>query len=606
MPQTTEEGAISVVFSIPGDTFRVGEKHFRLIDVQTGLVESSATNGDATFFSQGVVQTVQEQSISVFVPNVVRSSVTEERTSQTVSVKQNSSSTSKQIATYYDPLAQNFLINASQYPQGMFLSSVRVCFQTKDVSVPVTMQIRPTVNGFPSSGVVYPFASVTLTPDRVNTVAPNSKPDLTDPTKYTEFVFDAPICLQPGEHSIVFVSNSNSYFLYCAKKDEKNFIDNNNISAIPYVGSLFESQNGATWIPTPATSMLFSMQKKVFTTDTALAHFEADTSTIAADTVYDLAHFMTTDVVLANTSINYEFISQQYTGNTTHSYLPIVPFVDYRMVDGYDRRVLNKTTGNTTVKIRATMATQNRDVSPMIDKTRLNWLAIENKINNLPLSNSGVVLSSGGSGYANSADVTVTISGGGGAGAAATATVTSNVISAVYITSPGTGYTTSPTITITPGSGGGSGAVVTYNGEDKRSGGPSAIRYFTKRVNLAEGFDSSDLRVYLTTYLPPLSGIQVYYKVLSGGDAETFEDKNYAMMTQLNNTTFVSANESDYRELTFAPGINSVANNYISYTSGSTSFSDFSTFAIKVVLYGQSTVDVPRFKELRVIALPRG
>jgi hypothetical protein len=296
----------------------------------------------------------------------------------------------------------------------MFLSSVRVCFQTKDVSVPVTMQIRPTVNGFPSSGTVYPFATVTLTPDKVKTVAPNSKPDLNDSTKYTEFVFDAPIFLQPGEHSIVFVSNSNSYNLYCAKKDEKNFIDNNNISAIPYVGSLFESQNGSTWIPTPATSMMFSLHKKVFTTDTALAHFEADTSTIASDTVYDLAHFMTTDVVLANTSVNYEFMSQKYTDNTTHPYLPIVPFVDYRMVDGYDRRVLNKTTGNTTVKIRATMATQNRDVSPMIDKTRLNWLAVENKINNLPLTTSGVIISSGGSGYTSTP--TVEISGGGGSG----------------------------------------------------------------------------------------------------------------------------------------------------------------------------------------------
>jgi hypothetical protein len=601
-PQTTEEGAISVVYSIPGDTFRVGEKHFRLIDVQTGLVESSSTNGDATFFSQGVVQTVQEQSISVFVPSVIRSSVSEERTSERSSIKGNSSSSTKQIQTYYDPLAQNFLISSYQYPQGMFLSSVRVCFQTKDVSVPVTMQIRPTVNGFPSSGTVYPFATVTLTPDKVKTVAPNSKPDLNDVTKYTEFVFDAPIFLQPGEHSIVFVSNSNSYNLYCAKKDEKNFIDNNNISAIPYVGSLFESQNGSTWIPTPVTSMMFSLHKKVFTTDTALAHFEADTSTIASDTAYDLAHFMTTDVVLANTSVNYEFISQQFTGNTSHSYLPIIPFVDYRMVDGYDRRVLNKTTGNTTVKIRATMATQNRDVSPMIDKTRLNWLAVENKINNLPLKTSDVVISSGGIGYTSTP--TVEISGGGGAGAAAVATVTNEVVTAVTITSPGTGYITSPTITLSGG--GGSGAVVSYNGENKRSGGNSAIRYFTKQVTLAEGFDSEDLRVYLTTYLPPLSGIQVYYKVLSTGDSETFEDKNWAIMTQLNNTTFVSANESDYRELTFAPGTGNVPDNYINYTSGSTTFSDFRTFAIKVVLYGQSSVDVPRFKELRAIALPRG
>ena len=57
--------------------------------------------------------------------------------------------------------------------------------KTKDTTVPVTLQIRPTVNGYPSSTVIYPNGTVTLTPDKIKTT---TSPDLDDATKYTEFV----------------------------------------------------------------------------------------------------------------------------------------------------------------------------------------------------------------------------------------------------------------------------------------------------------------------------------------------------------------------------------------------------------------------------------
>ncbi len=205
-----------------------------------------------------------------------------------------------------------------------------------------------------------------------------------------------------------------------------------------------------------------------------------------------------------------------------------------------------------------------------------------------------------------SADVTVTITGGGGSGATATATVASNVITAITLTNAGSGYTTSPTITLTPGAGGGSNAVVTYNGEDKKSGGNSKARYMTRRVTLADGFDSGDLRVYLTAYKPSGSNIYVYYKLLSGSDADAFDDKNYQLMGQLGNANFVSTSETDYRELVFAPGTTDLANNAITYTSGSTAYNTFKTFSIKVVMSGSDTTDVPKVRDLRAIALPSG
>jgi hypothetical protein len=182
----------------------------------------------------------------------------------------------------------------------------------------------------------------------------------------------------------------------------------------------------------------------------------------------------------------------------------------------------------------------------------------------------------------------------------------SNTVNAVYITNAGSGYTSSPTITLTPGSGGGANAVVTYIGETEKSGGNATARYMTRRVTLADGFDSGDLRVYVTANKPAGTNIYVYYKILSASDPGVFDDKSYQLMTELGNANFVSLNENDDRELTFAPGVNGIANNSVSYTSAGTAFTTFRTFAIKIVMSSSNTGIVPRIKDMRAIALPAG
>ena len=77
-------------------------------------------------------------------------------------------------------------------------------------------------------------------------------------------------------------------------------------------------------------------------------------------------------------------------------------------------------------------------------------------------------------------------------------------------------------------------------------------------------------------------------------------------MTELGNSNFVSTSYEDYRELTFAPGVNGSANNSVSYSTSSTGYNSFRTFAIKIVMSGTSTVDVPKLRDFRAIALPAG
>jgi hypothetical protein len=123
---------------------------------------------------------------------------------------------------------------------------------------------------------------------------------------------------------------------------------------------------------------------------------------------------------------------------------------------------------------------------------------------------------------------------------------------------------------------------------------------------LADGFESGDLRVYLTAYQPSTSTIYVYYKILSDSDNDVFDNKSYQLMTQLGNGNFSSTNKADYRELTFAPGVSGTANNNVSYVSGSSAFNTFKTFAIKVVIASTDSTNVPKVRDLRVIAMPSG
>ena len=593
--ETTIAGDIAGVFTVPAGTFRVGEKNFRLIDESTGDIPSSSTNGDATFFAQGILQQTENTIISTTVPTIQRAAVTDTRVVT-------STTTSERIIGWFDPLAQTFLVSPVNYPQGIFLSKVRFCFKTKDATIPITLQLRPAVNGYPSSSVVYPYSTVSLTPDKIKVT---SSPSLDDADKYTEFVFDAPVYLQPGEHSFVLLANSNKYEVYIAEIGKLDIVSGRQISEQPYGGSLFLSQNGSTWTADQNSDMMFRLFRYTFSTNPVTAQFLVNNPT--SNTVYDLMHLITSDITIANTSLAYQFNSEiDVTGGMT-GFKSVTPLTNYEMTDGFNRRVLNPTTGNTSLIVRATMATSNPDVSPFLDTSRYGIIAVENRINNLPLSNDDIILVSGGSSYSTNANAVVTITGGGGSGATAAAVVTNNVVTSVYLTSGGSGYTTSPTISLvdantTPGT----GATIVYNGEDSKSGGNSDVRYITRKVTLADGFDSGDLRIYMTAYKPSNSNILVYYKLLSTSDPETLDDKGYQLMTEIGNSNFVSVGPNDYRELSFAPGSGGTANNSVSYTSGSTAYNSFRTFAIKIVMSGSSTVDVPKIRDFRAIALPAG
>jgi hypothetical protein len=598
-PKTDASGCIAGVFSIPSQQFRIGEKLFRLIDNIAGDIPTSRTNGDASFFSQGLLQTKQSTSIvATTATGTNRRTVRDERPFFDV---QTGVRTVGTVTNWVDPLAETFLISPQQFAQGVFVSKMKFCFKSKDSSIPVTLQVRPVVNGYPSSADVYPYSTVSLTPDKVKIT---DSPDITDPNKYTEFVFPTPLFLQPGEHAFVLLANSNEYEVYAAEIGKKDLVTGRQISEQPYGGSMFMSQNGSTWTADQNSDLQFQIWRRRFNADeNAQLLFQVVSPDDAQN--YDLAQLITQHVTTTNTSINYTFNSQTLTESYT-GYQAIIPHTDYAMNDGYGTRQLVPTTGNTTFLLKSLMSTVNPDISPFIDTTKMGFIGVNNVVDNLELSNADIQITSAGAGYTSSANVLLTISGGGGTGATASCNVANGQITSVWIVDPGEGYTGKPSVTIQDIGGlPSTNATITITGETDKSGGPAAAKYITRKVVLAEGFDSGDLRVYLTAYKPADTGIFVYAKYLSSSDPEAWEDKGWSLLTQLGNANFVSTSPTDYRELTFAPGTNETEDNAISYTNGAGSaFNSFKTFAIKIVMTGKQTYDVVKIRDLRVIAMP--
>ena len=132
----------------------------------------------------------------------------------------------------------------------------------------MTLQIRPVETGLPGSTII-PFGEVILDPDQVNI-----SQDASIPTKFT---FDAPLFL-PGDNNrfaIVLISNSLNYNAWISRMGEidistANLPDEQQvvISQQPYLGSLFKSQNGATWDPSQFEDLKFTIFHAEFNTET--------------------------------------------------------------------------------------------------------------------------------------------------------------------------------------------------------------------------------------------------------------------------------------------------------------------------------------------------
>ena len=513
-----------------------------------------------------------------------------------------------------DALAQTFFVDAGNFPQGYFLSSLDLFFQSKDDVLPVMVEVRPVYNGFPSSSEVIPFSEVTLFPTLITVPSPATTIAQVEaaPTKVT---FESPVHLVPGEYAIVVNCNVDTVRLFLAQHGEKILGGESVVKKQPYAGSFFKSQNGSTFTPDQKQDLMFRIRRCKFTTDTDyMAQFKS-TDISGGDRIiarlannapvyaplqkeFEMIRFTSNDLNFAGrTKLLYQFKGTPKSSNTlASSFTDITTNVDNILTATH---LLN---ANGALTFRATFRTSDDRVSPIMDiNPKPGGMVVENKMNNASLANNDIQITNAGSNYNAVPTIAISapdISGGETAVAIAVVnTASSNSIEKIYISNKGSGYTTTPTLTITSGNTTSNVCTATVQGETDASGGNIIARYITRRANLDEEMEASNLRVIFDAFVHTTAGLSVYFKCKHRDDPTSFDDIDYQQLTQ-RNTTSTTAKVNQFNEYEYR------SSDPIAYTGEDGSrYDKFTSFAVKICFYGSDNAYPPRVKNFRAIAV---
>jgi len=528
-----------------------------------------------------------------------------------------------------NPIAQTFFTpppKSAKANYGIFVSSIDLWFKNRPSGssppFPVQVKIVQTENGFPTTKIVstatvqYADVKVSDTPDSVNvgSLFGNNQ-------TATKFRFKDPVYLSPStEYAIVVYSESPDYEVYISELGQVDVTSGNNnrrISEQPSVGSFFRSQNSSTWTPYQNQDLMFVINKAVF--DTAPVSFTFNMDPINELVPYDELLLHASDLTFPQCQLTYKVLTTlANTFAQEASYQQIV--LDKPWGFGQDLKVssLNSTRrrviipgNNQSLLVQVSMQTNDPDISPIFNSEVLTSTITQNVINGGQVNQETITVTNGGN-HINASNIVVTISAPDLAdGTQATANVMvlqGNAVPFVTVTNPGSGYSIAPTITITePGAPANATAVVA--GENGKIGGNAIARYVTRKITLANGFDSGDLRVYLEAIRPTGTDVVVYYKVLSATDTQNFVDLPWVKMNLVNDIN--SPDQLTPIDLQFSPnlGPNGLPSGHLSYTVGNITYplnGTFKHFALKIVLLADDTTVIPIVNSLQAIALPSG
>jgi hypothetical protein len=553
---TNAAGVISGTFTIPDNTFLTGDRILRLSDNSSNNPLLETTYAQARYTANGIAIHKQTETINIRPPE-------------------------PEIPVYQDPLAQTFFVDPNIYPEGLFISSVDLYFKTKDTSIPVTVQIRPTVNGYPSATQVLPFAERTLNASSVN-VSPTG-------TTATNFPFRSVVYLEPGEYSLVILANSNNYEVFIAEIGQNKIDTNELISAQPYVGSLFKSQNSSTWTAEQTQDLKFVLNRCQFTP----GNFTVVLSDYAigfTNTVY--ASGSNGSNLLVVQSVNGIRVGQTVAG----SGIGIGAVVT--SVGGFLVTLSEPHTSN----VNGNVIFGGKPDG--IGRADVIWLGLSSiQFKNASLSSAFVATPVSGSLGVNYQNIIPNKNFAFGSQHIIFADAESFKHRLVGTTSSAF---LSPVIDLEKN------VLLTIendiNSENDSSelnptGGSARSKYITRRITLQKPADY--LKVYLTAVRPSSTDIEVYYKVKSDSDSQNFIDKSWTKMEQefpLSNV--FSANDSDFKEYIFYPPIAGFnTNTKIQYQSNGVTYDTFIEFSVKIVFKSTNTSIIPKIADFRGIAL---
>lgn len=593
-------GQLCGVFNLPSEEskkFRTGQRLFRLIDNSSNDLNSSESLAEVIYSSQGLMDDPENYIVSTRTPLTKRSNICD-ILSISKDVFSRELNSVNRCLDWKDPLSQTFIIDSASNRNGVFLNSVDLYFKTKDETLPVMIEIRPTINGYPSTSTVVPFSEVILNPSQVSV---SSGPYPLSQTN-TRFNFDSPVYLAPGEYAIIIKTNSIQYEIWSGvvgetvlNSDGSYNILNEKVTKQPLVGSLYSSHNSGTWEQIYNESIMFKLNKCKFDYSVdSLISMDVKQPTSSQD--FSLFKFNTSILKNFSNNINPSFYYK--IGNDSW-----VQFHENRNIELDEVKRISLTSE---IKLKAEIPSQidvDENISPVIDLERISFITVDNIIDNVEYDISDINIQDGGTGFLQGdilklneeidgvvntnkfSSFTISVDSNGSITGLSPLVISKNMVNDVnYSITNSAGQDST-----------GSGEVIVVNSETSPSGSIADSVYISKRVNLKSPYESKDLRVYLDLYKPANTEVYVYYKVASTNDSTVFEDRKWYLMSQVTPQYVISEYNNDYREFVFSTGGIKLIEDGV--------LDDFNIYSIKVVLSSSYKSKTPKVRNLRAIAL---
>ena len=373
--KTTYSGQLFGTFKIPNNNslkFRTGSREFRVTDNSSNNRKEEATAADAVFESRGILETREKTILATKTAKLA----TEQVQKDPVAVVNTSNRSVVSDTGWYDPLAQTFLVDVKG---GCLVTDVDLYFQQKptagkDPDVPVRLEIRTVVNGYPGQAVL-PYSRVTLDASKVNV-------DSTKASAATNFKFQAPIYLQEGvEYCLCVFSDSSKYRVWISETGLADVGGAGLIATQPYAGVLFKSQNASTWTADQTQDLKFQLNRAKFTSGTgtsATAVLELQNQHITSAIPYNVAQIDVNNVVVSGTTLT----SMLSSNNSTAQSIPLGNNVMFDTQQTVNTYTTENTNGYPSIKTSLVLSTEKENLSPIIDLSRCTATIVKNIIDN--------------------------------------------------------------------------------------------------------------------------------------------------------------------------------------------------------------------------------
>jgi len=647
--RSNERGELFAIFKIPESTFIVGERELVIADVDEfeNIDSAAASFGILKYNAYNFNIEKAGLTMSTRLPNI---QVIESRTSRNVMVREVETN-----PRYSCPLAQTFFIKESMTRDGeaLYLSGLNLYFKRKSLINGVTIFIREVENGYPAWEVVT-FGKKHL---RSTEVAVSD-----DGTAATSVIFDAPVRLDAEkEYAIVVQPDADDpdYLIFTTKPGGVDLATGTPVNSDWGDGVLFTSTNNRAWTAYQDEDIKFDMFRYNFnvnqgtveleTTDYEflklgtvsgkfvngeLAYSFKGTSTFAVNldpetnivtgsglSVYDQGDYLYIEnaqqekdilqviQVVSNTQI---IVDRPPLFSGSFQSRPVVAGnVSYFNPRKPDLLILEQSSARETRAFAATDVVRGLDsgsLAPinLVDNIELSY--VQAMINRITDSNTDVKIAVKAIDPVNPnsppyiKEFEFAANKAFNERGCVIFSKSNDVeqdknLRLILTLEKDDITTTTPLIDIETAQ----LFAYVYNITDNPV---TTSKYISKRVELQEGFDAEDFRLYVTGYRPVGTNIKTYVRIKNESDPVSLRNNDWIELELISGASLFSStsNTSDYKEFVYEIPAANKNSGVVEYTNETGTYLGYRSFAVRIDLLSDNIANVPKVLDYRGIA----